>query len=210
MTAATTTIRRPPSWLTRTLFKPGNLLPAFVWVFMISSQAFNSSFPPSPSTAGLILINSVALVLFIVRRDPTKLGGKSDLVIALVGTFMVSLLQDKHSVANTELFPTVLQIAGLLGWGWSLSTLGRSFGIVAADRGLVQHGPYRFLRHPIDAFEILFFLGYLAAVPTPRSTAIIGVWIVFQCLRIVREERIIEGYDAYTNNVRWRLIPFVW
>ena len=210
MTAATTTIRRPPSWLTRTLFKPGNLLPAGVWMFMAFFQAFNSSFPPSPSTIGLVVINTVALVLFMVRRDPTKLGSKSDLVIALTGTFMVSLLHDKKSLENADVFPTVLQIVGLLGWGWALTSLGRSFGIVAADRGLVQHGPYRFIRHPIYAFEALFFLGYLAAVPTPRSAVIIGVWIVFQCLRIVREERIIEGYETYTNNVRWRLIPFIW
>lgn len=203
-------MRRPPRWLTQMLSKPGNLLPACIWLFMVVFQISNSSFPFTPSTAGVILINTVALVLFMVRRDPKKLGSKSDLVVALLGTFMVSLLQDKHSLANTGVLPTVLQIAGVLGWAWALSTLGRSFGLVAADRGLVQHGPYRFIRHPVYAFEILFFLGYLAAVPTPRSALIISVWIVFQCLRIVREERIIEGYAGYTENVRWRLIPFIW
>ena len=210
MTTAASSMRRPPRWLTQMLSKPGNLLPACVWLFMVVFQISNSSFPFTPSTAGVILINTVALVLFMVRRDPKKLGSKSDLVVALLGTFMVSLLQDKHSLANTEVLPTVLQIAGVLGWAWALSTLGRSFGLVAADRGLVQHGPYRFIRHPVYAFEILFFLGYLAAVPTPRSALIISVWIVFQCLRIVREERIIEGYAGYTENVRWRLIPFIW
>lgn len=210
MTTATTAIRRPPRWLVQMLSKPGNLLPAFVWLFMVLFQVFNSSFPFTPATAGVILINTVALVLFMVRRDPKKLGSKPDLVIALLGTFTVSLLQDKHSLANTEVLPTVLQITGIVGWAWALSTLGRSFGIVAADRGLVQHGPYRFVRHPIYAFEILFFLGYLAAVPTLRSALIISVWIVFQCLRIIREERIIDRYEDYRQTVRWRLIPFVW
>jgi len=209
MTTATTAIGGPPRSLIRTLLKPGNLLPASVWLFMIF-QASNTPFPPPLPIAGLILINSVMLVFLMIRRDPAKLGSKSDLVIALAGTFIVTLLLDKKSLDSAEVFPTVLQIAGLLGWVWSLSTLGRSFGIVAADRGLVQHGPYRFLRHPIYAFEIVFFLGYLAAVPTPRSAVIIGVWIILQCLRIIREERIIEGYETYTNNVRWRLIPFVW
>lgn len=210
MTTATSTIRRPPRWLTQMLSKPGNLLPACVWLFMLMFQIFNSSFPFTPATTGVIVINTVALVLFMVRRDPTKLGSKSDLVIALLGTFTVSLLQDKHSWENTEVFPTIVQVTGIAGWAWSLSTLGRSFGIVAADRGLVKHGPYRFIRHPVYAFEILFFLGYFAAVPTLRSGIIISVWIIFQCMRIIREERIIDGYQAYTNSVRWRLIPFVW
>lgn len=210
MTTAATSIRRPPRWLTQMLSKPGNLLPALVWLFMVLFQVFNSSFPFTPATTGVILINTVALVLFMIRRDPTRLGSKSDLVIALAGTFMVSLLQDRHSLANTRALPTVLQVTGILGWAWALSTLGRSFGIVAADRGLVQHGPYRLIRHPIYAFEILFFLGYLAAVPTLRSALIVGVWIAFQCMRIVREERIIDRYEEYRKSVRWRLVPFVW
>jgi protein-S-isoprenylcysteine O-methyltransferase Ste14 len=172
--------------------------------------AFNTPFPPSLSVSGLVLINSVVLVFLMIRRDPAKLGSKSDLVIALAGTFIVTLLLDEKPLNNAQVFPTTLQIVGLVGWGWSLSTLGRSFGIVAADRGLVKHGPYRFIRHPIYAFEVVFFLGYLAAAPTPTSAVIIGVWIILQCLRIIREERIIEGYETYTNNVRWRLIPFIW
>jgi protein-S-isoprenylcysteine O-methyltransferase Ste14 len=207
MTTATTTVRLPRRF--STLLKPGNLLPASVWLFLIY-MGLNTPFPPSLSVSGLILINSVVLVFLMIRRDPAKLGSKSDLVIALAGTFIVTLLLGSEPLNNVEIFPTTLQIVGLVGWGWSLSTLGRSFGIVAADRGLVQQGPYRFVRHPIYAFEMLFFLGYLAAAPTPKSAVIIGVWIILQCLRIIREERIIEGYETYTNNVRWRLIPFVW
>lgn len=207
MTTATTTVR-PPSRFSAFL-KPGNLLPASVWLFMIF-MGLNTPFPPSLPIVGLVLINSVVLLFLVIRRDPAKLGGKMDLAIALAGTFIVTFLLDKRSLADAELVPTTIQLAGLLGWAWALSTLGRSFGIVAADRGLVKHGPYRFVRHPIYAFEMLFFLGYLAAVPTPRTAIIIGVWIILQCLRIFREERIIEGYEAYTNRVRWRLIPFVW
>lgn len=207
MTTATTTVRQPSRLLA--LLKPGNLLPASVWLFMIY-MGLNTPFPPSISVSGLILINSVVLLFLVIRRDPARLGGKMDLAIALAGTFIVSLLLNKESLDKVEIFPTTLQVAGLLGWIWSLSTLGRSFGLVAADRGLVQRGPYRFLRHPIYAFEILFFLGYLAAVPTLYSAGVIGMFIFLQCLRIFREERIIDGYETYAHNVRWRLIPFVW
>jgi protein-S-isoprenylcysteine O-methyltransferase Ste14 len=50
----------------------------------------------------------------------------------------------------------------------------------------------------------------MAAVPTPRTFIVNPIWAVLQVLRIIREERIFEGYEAYTSNVRWRLIPFVW
>ena len=210
MTAATTAIRRPPRWLTRALLKPGNVLPAMVWMFLVANQALNSAFPPSPSTAGLVLINTVAMILFVVRRDPTKVAGKVDGAIALAGTFSVSFLKDAGQLHDAELLPTLIQAAGVIGWAIALSTLGRSFGVVPADRGLVRHGPYRFIRHPIYAFETLFFIGYLAAVPTPRTFIVIAVWAVLQVVRIIREERIIGGYDEYRQGVRWRLIPFVW
>ena len=108
------------------------------------------------------------------------------------------------------MLPSVIQIIALVGWAVSLMALGRSFGIVAADRGLVQHGPYRFVRHPIYAFEALFFLGYLIAVPTLQSAIIISAWVVLQILRIVREERMLGGYEEYKHKVRWRIIPGVW
>lgn len=190
--------------------KPGNVLPAFVWMFLVFNQAANSSFPPSPSTAGLVLINTVAMLLFVVRRDPARVAGKIDGAIALTGTFSVSFLKDAGQLQDANLLPTALQAAALVGWTLSLATLGRSFGVVPADRGLVWHGPYRFVRHPVYAFEALFFLGYLIAVPAPRTFLVIPVWAVLQVIRIVREERIIGGYDEYRRGVRWRIVPFVW
>ncbi len=190
--------------------KPGNVLPAFVWMFLVFNQAMNSSFPPSPSTMGLVLINTVAMLLFIVRRDPSKVAGKFDGAIALTGTFSVSFLKDAGQLQDAELLPTAIQLASLAGWAVSLTALGRSFGVVPADRGLVRHGPYRFVRHPVYAFEALFFLGYLIAVPTPRTFIVIPIWAALQVVRIVREERIIGGYDEYRRGVRWRIVPFVW
>lgn len=189
--------------------QPGNVLPALVWLFLAVNQARLSPFPPAPATLGLVLINSVALVLFMVRRDATRVGGKLELVIALAGTFIVSFLKGPEA-RDAGAVASAVQLAALAGWAASLITLGRSFGIVPADRGLVQHGPYRFVRHPIYAFEALFFAGYLIAVPTWYSGLIIAIWCALQVTRIVREERILDGYAGYKSLVRWRVLPGVW
>jgi len=210
MASTASALRTPRSPILRALLKPGNILPAFVWMFLVFNQALNSAFPYSPSTLGLVLINTVAMVLFVVRRDAARTGGKVDGAIALAGTFSVSLLRDAGQLQDAHPLPTAVQAVALAGWGVSLLTLGRSFGVVPADRGLVRWGPYAVVRHPVYAFEALFFLGYLIAVPTLRSFAVIPVWAALQVVRIVREERIIEGYDDYRRQVRWRLLPFVW
>ena len=149
------------------------------------------------------------MVLFVIRRDATRVGNKMDMLVALSGTFIVAFLKGPQ-VWELHLLPTVIQIIALLGWAASLMTLGRSFGIVPADRGLVQHGPYRYVRHPIYAFEALFFLGYFLAVPTSRSAIIILTAFGLQVLRILREERILGGYKEYKRRVPWRLIPGIW
>ena len=209
MTSTAGALPAPRVARVRAIIKPGNILPALAFMFLVVSQATRSEFPPSLSTALLVLINGVALVLFVIRRDATRVGNKIEMVIAISGTFIVSFL-DGPKVRDTQLLASVVQIVALAGWAGSLITLGRSFGIVPADRGIIRHGPYRFVRHPIYAFEFLFFGGYLMAIPTWRSAAIIVIWSVLQIVRIVREERILQGYDGYKRQVRWRLVPFVW
>src|SRR3972149_10679993 len=66
----------------RALLKPENILPACVWLFLVFNQALNSPVPPSPSVVLLILVTTITLVLFVVRRDATRVGSKVDLIIA--------------------------------------------------------------------------------------------------------------------------------
>jgi protein-S-isoprenylcysteine O-methyltransferase Ste14 len=92
----------------------------------------------------------------------------------------------------------------------ALAWLGRSFGIAPADRGLRTGGPYGWVRHPLYAAEILFYVGYVVAHPSWRNLAALVFGGAIQVFRIVREERILEGYAPYAARVRWRLLPLVW
>jgi protein-S-isoprenylcysteine O-methyltransferase Ste14 len=200
----------------RAIIKLENTLPALVWLFLVFFQAVNAYEEPWVSTFGLLLINSVAMVLFVTRRDASRVGSTWEGLLAVSGTFVVSLLLVVSNGEETTLgrdapvLPTIIQCAGIAGWAISLVALGRSLGIAPADRGLVRHGPYRFIRHPVYAFEALFFIGWLINVQTAWAAFIIAVWALLQVGRIIREERILGGYNEYRQQVRWRLIPFVW
>ena len=62
-------------------------------------------------------------------------------------------------------------------------TLGRSFGVVPANRGVVVRGPYGVVRHPIYAGYLLTHIGFLAANPSPWNQR-----LTFQLLRCEAEQ----------------------
>ena len=104
----------------------------------------------------------------------------------------------------------VITAVGLLLVLWALGTLGRSFGIAPADRGLVRDGPYRLVRHPMYLGELISLVGAVIGDPSAWNVALIHVLLLSLLLRIRWEERAVFNYGAYAGRVRWRLIPGIW
>jgi len=104
----------------------------------------------------------------------------------------------------------VLAFGGVLFSLWGLASLGRSFGIAPADRGLVTGGAYRLVRHPMYAGELLSFVAITLSNPIPWNGILLTAIILIFILRIGWEERILKGYAAYCRRVRWRLLPGIW
>ncbi len=73
-----------------------------------------------------------------------------------------------------------------------------------------MRGPYAIVRHPIYASELLFWAGFALAAPQLLTAAVLVTWWGLQMVRILHEERVIDGYDEYRARVRWRVIPGVW
>jgi protein-S-isoprenylcysteine O-methyltransferase Ste14 len=104
----------------------------------------------------------------------------------------------------------VLQVAGLVVAIASLVALGRSFGFVAADRGVVTRGPYAVVRHPVYAGYLLIQTGYVLQAMSWRNVAVLAFATACNIGRTVAEERVLCGsqqYRQYRERVRWRLIP---
>jgi protein-S-isoprenylcysteine O-methyltransferase Ste14 len=109
-------------------------------------------------------------------------------------------------------FADVLLVTGSAWAVWSLCTLGRNLSILAQAREVVEHGPYRWVRHPLYTGEIVASLGLAVAAGT---TAAFGVWIVLVALQVYRarsEEQVLIGalptYAAYRTRTA-ALLPGV-
>lgn len=93
-----------------------------------------------------------------------------------------------------------------------LSTVVR----IQAERGhsVVSSGPYRFMRHPMYAGILLFVIGTSLLLGSGYGVLAGLVFVLALARRAVLEERMLraelQGYEAYMQQVRYRLIPHVW
>jgi protein-S-isoprenylcysteine O-methyltransferase Ste14 len=91
-------------------------------------------------------------------------------------------------------------------------SLGRSIGLVPAERQLVMSGAYGFVRHPI--YTGIYF-AYLALLLQNWSPVNVGIFAIgaglFVIKSFVEEDFLAQApeYAAYMARVRWRWVPFV-
>lgn len=155
----------------------------------------------------MVLHNLLFSMIYLLRRSADTYDRKG-LWLGLIAALLPSL-----GALPTELSPaaTFFGVAGYALVLWSLCTLGPSFGIAPADRGLIIQGPYHFVRHPMYLGELVFRFVLVTASPQPIWSVLFALALVaVQIARILREEKAIQGYRLYAGWLKWRLIPGVW
>lgn len=184
--------------------------------FAIVCIGFWKSFVQTGKWTSLMWMVSEGLIilLLVFRRESRRLSRHPwDWIVALGGSFTVLLVRPAATAIAPEYIGVALLCAGTGFEIYAKVFLGRSFGIVAADRGIVVGGPYRIVRHPIYLGYFVTHVGFLLANWSPRNLALYVVVYIFQISRILAEERILgedESYRAYCQRVRFRLIPGVY
>jgi protein-S-isoprenylcysteine O-methyltransferase Ste14 len=84
------------------------------------------------------------------------------------------------------------------------------------DRGqtVVSTGPYGYVRHPMYAGGIFFIVGITLLLGSWYGLIPAVILLVVVSRRAVMEENTLrqelQGYDAYMNQVKYRLIPSLW
>ncbi len=157
---------------------------------------------------GLFLFYTIVAVLFLRRRPATRTAPWWQVAVALADVYIPVCVV--RSAAQGWRGGNIIQTVALVAMIVSLFSLGSSFGIAPADRGLRTQGMYRRIRHPLYASEILFYVGYVLANLSLRNVFGLILVIALLVMRIRWEEQIIEGYDTYARRVRWRLVPGIW
>ncbi len=161
----------------------------------------------------LILPSEGLVVLLLLIRRPTERISISiwDWSIAAGGTIAV-LLIDKGGAPVLGMLGPYLMLLGLgIHVGAKLS-LFRSFGLVAANRGVKTVGLYRYIRHPMYAGYMVSHIGFLLVAPSWWNVGVYACAWAFTIARIFAEERVLSedaGYSAYKASVRYRLLPRV-
>lgn len=153
----------------------------------------------------------IVVVLLVFRRE-SKAVSRSvpDWIVALGGSFAVLLVRPAERALIPDGVGFGLQLLGTAFEICGKAALGRSFGIVPANRGVIVRGPYRIVRHPIYLGYLVTHAGFLLSNWSLRNVATYGVAYFFQVLRILSEERFLgqdEAYREYRERVRYRLIP---
>ena len=172
---------------------------AFFILFLV--RAFQA-LQGNPAVWFLAAQSGVIAFLFMFRKQAERSSPWQIRAIAWVSAWM--------PLAMIVSAIPYLSIPGLLVSIWALAALGRSFSISPADRGIVRRGPYRLLRHPMYAGELLSMLGVCIAYGSVWNLTVLIVFSSFVYIRILEEESILKSYYQYAKETKWRLIPGIW
>ncbi len=165
---------------------------------------------------GLLLLVSEALVIVLtVIRRPAQIVDRSMRAAMVTAISLVGPPLLLPSNAGGLVPDAVTAIASVLGLGLVVLgkvTLGRSFGLVPANRGVVIRGPYALVRHPIYSGYLVTHLAFLIAHPRWWNVVVIATSDTALVVRALIEERVLNGdeaYQAYCRRVGWHLVPGV-
>jgi protein-S-isoprenylcysteine O-methyltransferase Ste14 len=163
---------------------------------------------------GLLMLagESLVVVLTIVRRpaqaiDRSAIAGALTMAsvvgpVLLRVTDMSSIVPDGLTSAFSALGLALIVVGKV--------SLGRSFGLVPANRGVVVRGPYTVVRHPIYTGYLVTHVAFLVQHPSPWNACVLLMADSALVLRALREERVLSGdaeYRGYCRRVSWHLVP---
>jgi protein-S-isoprenylcysteine O-methyltransferase Ste14 len=167
-----------------------------------------------PANLALLISDGLPLALVLVRRPAQAVTqNAADWFTAYAAAVAPILLTPGgHALIDPRLCG-LLMVLGLLLNFYGKTSLARSFGLVAANRGVQRSGPYRVIRHPIYAGNAITQVGFLLANPTAFNLALCLAGMTLQVLRLQAEEKLLGQdpvYAEYMTKVPYRLAPGVY
>jgi protein-S-isoprenylcysteine O-methyltransferase Ste14 len=185
----------------------------------------------------VFLLSSNAVGIYLSLKDPELLERRKkagpmaeqnpiqkviiSLVIAgWIAVLIFSGLNYRFGWSSVPLFVVIIGDALIIiGFLITFITLlenryaGSSIEVVR-DQKVASSGLYSIIRHPMYFGAIILMTGMPLALGSYLGLAILVLVIPTLVLRILDEEKLLEkdlpGYKDYEQEVRYRLIPYVW
>lgn len=187
---------------------------------------------------GVVLVATVATVVQLPRdllderfKPPIQQGQPlADKIVVplLIAAFVGVIIFMPLDVFRLHLLGkpgTFVSSVGLVLFvaGWWIMALALKENAFAApvvkhqaerQQTVIATGVYSIVRHPMYAGAVLLLVGMPLWLESYAAALLASVPIGTLAVRILVEEqflrRELQGYDAYTQRVRYRLIPFLW
>jgi protein-S-isoprenylcysteine O-methyltransferase Ste14 len=186
------------------------------FLFVLLTLNVLDEFMRTRHVTGLLLLISEGLVvvLTIVRR-PAQAIDRSMAARLVTGVSVIGPILMRAANGPGLLVDEITALISIAGLCLVISgkyTLGRSFGLAPANRGVVAKGPYLIVRHPIYTGYLISHVAFLAAHPSPWNLTIVLIADGALIVRALFEERVLgrdEQYRQYCQRVGWHLVPGV-
>lgn len=173
---------------------------------------------PLRALGAVLVLAFYGLVIWCyLRRGPAVAtsGSVTAHAAALTATWLLFAFPLLHGASpgpGRQALSDVLVAVGTAWAVWSLRFLGRNVSVLAQARSVADDGPYRWVRHPLYAGELVSSLGVALAA---NSYAAGALWLVLcglQVYRALREEqlllRTLPAYRGYRSRTA-ALLPGV-
>ncbi len=156
----------------------------------------------------------VVIITMVIRTAPVRVTPNPWFWgLAFVATYW-GLFVAAFAQRGTAIVPGIvsnsISILSILVVIYARISLGRSIGLVPAQRVIITHGAYQLVRHPIYTGIFISYTSFMLRVYSPTNIALALCGIGFYLVKSVIEERFLAvdpEYADYLTRVRWRWFP---
>jgi protein-S-isoprenylcysteine O-methyltransferase Ste14 len=153
-------------------------------------------------------------LLSLVRVPPKTVSVNARTIAATAGMMLLPTFLEPSRISTGAIYNigVAIEVAGVVVTQIARITLGRRFGLLPANRGIVSSGPFRLVRHPIYSGWLILTVGYVIIYASWQNILITLSVIPFMIWRISQEETHLSadpGYREYMQEVPYRVLPFI-
>jgi protein-S-isoprenylcysteine O-methyltransferase Ste14 len=167
-----------------------------------------------PTDLLLLVGESLVVVLTCLRRQASEIDRRPMVRLITVVSMMSPLLIRPGPIGGLipEADAAVIAGIGLIVVIAGKLSLGYSFGLLPANRGVMSRGVYRIIRHPIYLGYLLNHIPFLLVHPSWWNAVVLIAGDSALIARAFYEEQTLSRdpeYLDYCRTVKWRLVPGV-